>query len=51
MGLYLEISLPKRSRSERGQTLVLFVFALAALMALVALTVDVGLAYVARRDI
>jgi Flp pilus assembly protein TadG len=35
---------------ERGQTLVLFVFALAALMGLVALTVDAGLAYVARRD-
>ncbi len=35
---------------ERGQTLVLFVFALAALMGLVAMTVDVGLAYVARRD-
>lgn len=35
---------------ERGQTLVLFVFALAALMGFVALTVDVGLAYVARRD-
>jgi hypothetical protein len=36
--------------AERGQTLVLFVFALAALMGLVALTVDVGLTYVARRD-
>jgi len=36
---------------ERGQTLVLFVFALAALMGLVALVTDVGLAYVARRDI
>jgi hypothetical protein len=51
MGAYLETSFPKRSHSERGQTLVLFVFALAALMGLVALTVDVGLAYVARRDL
>ena len=50
MGTYLETSFRKRSHSERGQTLVLFVFALAALMGIVALTVDVGLAYVARRD-
>lgn len=51
MGAYLERSIPERSRSERGQTLVLFVFALAALMGIAALTVDVGLAFVARRDV
>ncbi len=35
---------------ERGQTLVLFVFALATLMGFVALSIDIGLVFVARRD-
>ncbi len=35
---------------ERGQVLVLFVFALALLMGFVALSIDVGLAYVNRRE-
>lgn len=43
----------KRQRvntDERGQMLILFVFGLAALMGIVALTIDVGLAYVNRRE-
>ena len=43
----------KRQRvntDERGQALILFIFALAVLMGMVALTIDVGLAYVSRRD-
>jgi hypothetical protein len=43
----------KRRRSEaaeRGQALVLFAFSLAALMGVMAMSVDVGLAYVERRN-
>ena len=36
--------------SERGQALILFVFGLAALMGFVGLAIDVGLAFVARRE-
>ncbi len=35
---------------ESGQSLILFIFALAALLGFTALTIDVGLAWVARRD-
>lgn len=43
---------PKRvnRRDESGQTLILFVLALGVLLGMAAMTIDVGLAYVARRD-
>ncbi len=45
-----EPGLRVRLSKEAGQTLVLFVFALAALMGFTALSIDVGLVFVARRD-
>jgi hypothetical protein len=38
------------NRGERGQALALFVFALTMILGFAALTIDVGLAYVARRE-
>ena len=45
-------SAPKhvRRRDESGQTLIMFAFGLAVLLGMAAMTIDVGLAYVARRD-
>ncbi len=39
-----------RHRGESGQTLIMFALGLAVLLGMAALTIDVGLAYVARRD-
>ncbi len=39
-----------KRRDETGQTLILFALGLAVLLGMAALTIDVGLAYVARRD-
>ena len=39
-----------RRRNESGQTLIMFALGLAVLLGMAALTIDVGLAYVARRD-
>ncbi len=43
---------PKRfkRRDESGQSLILFALGLAVLLGMAAMTIDVGLAYVARRD-
>ena len=43
---------PKRvkRRDESGQTLIMFALGLAVLLGMAAMTIDVGLAYVARRD-
>ncbi len=43
---------PKRvkRRDESGQMLILFALGLAVLLGMAAMTIDVGLAYVARRD-
>ncbi len=45
-------SKPKRvrRRDESGQSLILFALGLAVLLGMAAMTIDVGLAYVARRD-
>ncbi len=40
-----------RVRSERGQTLILFVLGLALLLGMVAMTIDVGLAFMERRSL
>jgi hypothetical protein len=39
-----------RHRGESGQSLILFALGLAVLLGMAAMTIDVGLAYVARRD-
>ncbi len=39
-----------RHRDESGQSLILFALGLAVLLGMAAMTIDVGLAYVARRD-
>ena len=39
-----------KRRNEAGQTLIMFALGLAVLLGMAALTIDVGLAYVARRD-
>ncbi len=43
-------SKPVKRRGESGQTLIMFALGLAVLLGMAALTIDVGLAYVARRD-
>ena len=40
----------RKRRDESGQALILFALGLAVLLGMAALTIDVGLAYVARRD-
>ncbi len=39
-----------KRRDESGQTLIMFALGLAVLLGMAAMTIDVGLAYVARRD-
>ena len=49
IGLKNKLKRVKR-RNESGQTLIMFALGLAVLLGMAALTIDVGLAYVARRD-
>ena len=49
IGTKSELNRVKR-RHESGQTLIMFALGLAVLLVMAALTIDVGLAYVARRD-